>query len=135
MYVAENVTFYKVDVTKPAEIAKAAAEVRKSAGEPTVLINNAGIGTAMTILGGTEENVRRTFEVNTMSHFWMVKEFVPTMAKLNHGHIVTVASMASFVVHAQNVDYCCTKASALAFHEGLASELRHRYAAPDVRTT
>ena len=57
------------------------------------------------------------------------------MARRNHGHVVTVASMASFLVHAQNVDYTCTKASALAFHEGLAQELKSRYNADKVRTT
>ena len=69
-----------------------------------------------------------------MAHYWMVREFLPEMIKRNHGHVVTIASMASFIVHAQNVDYCCTKASALAFHEGLSSELRNRYEAPGVRT-
>jgi len=70
-----------------------------------------------------------------MAHYWLVREFLPAMVKKNHGHVVTIASMASFVVHAQNVDYCCTKASSLAFHEGLASELKSRYNAPDVKTT
>lgn len=57
------------------------------------------------------------------------------MIKKNHGHVVTMSSMASFVVHAQNVDYAASKASTLAFHEGLAAELTSRYNAPDVRTT
>jgi len=57
------------------------------------------------------------------------------MIKANHGHIVTMASMASFMVHAQNVDYACTKASCLAFHEGLTQELKSRYNANKVRTT
>lgn len=57
------------------------------------------------------------------------------MIKKNHGHVVTIASMASFIVIAQNVDYSCTKASALAFHEGLAGELKNRYKADQVRTT
>jgi all-trans-retinol dehydrogenase (NAD+) len=48
---------------------------------------------------------------------------------------VTIASVASFVTVAQNVDYSCTKASALAFHEGLAQELKFRYGADKVRTT
>jgi short-subunit dehydrogenase len=65
----------------------------------------------------------------------MVREFLPAMIKKNHGHVVTIASMASFVTVAQMVDYCCTKSSALAFHEGLHSELRSRYHAPNVRTT
>jgi all-trans-retinol dehydrogenase (NAD+) len=99
------------------------------------LINNAGIGSAATILEGSEDFIRKTFEVNTISHFLTVREFLPAMIKKNHGHVVTVASMASFLVHAGNVDYSCSKASALAFHEGLASELKSRYKAPDIRTT
>ncbi|PQE25533.1 Short-chain dehydrogenase reductase SDR protein [Rutstroemia sp. NJR-2017a BBW] len=130
-----NIQFYRVDVTSSSNIAAAASEIRKSYGDPTVLINNAGIGYLKTILHGTEDQIRRTFEVNTISHFLMAKEFLPAMIKKNHGHIVTIASMASYVVHASNVDYSCTKASALAFHEGLAAELKFRYNAPNVRTT
>jgi all-trans-retinol dehydrogenase (NAD+) len=100
-----------------------------------VLINNAGIGTGATILKGEASMIQRTFEVNTISHFWMVREFVPAMIKKDHGHIVTIASMASYIVHAGNVDYSCSKASALALHEGLSSELRACYKAPNVRTT
>lgn len=79
--------------------------------------------------------IRRVFEVNTLSHFLMVKEFVPAMIAKNHGHIVTTASMASFVSPGGMTDYSCTKASALAFHEGLAQELKFYHNAPKVRTT
>jgi short-subunit dehydrogenase len=65
----------------------------------------------------------------------MVKEFVPSMIAANHGHIITTASMASFAALGGMVDYACTKASALAFHEGLAQELKSYHAAPKVRTT
>ncbi|KAF8867145.1 NAD(P)-binding protein [Acephala macrosclerotiorum] len=130
-----NVAFYQCDVTSTKNIAAVAKEIRKDHGDPTVIINNAGVAMCRTILGAKEEHIRKTFEVNTMSHFWMVREFLPAMIKKNHGHVVTIASMASYVVHAQNVDYSCTKASALAFNEGLHSELKSRYKAPNVRTT
>lgn len=132
---ASNVFYYRVDVTSSSQIASAASEIRKSQGDPTVIINNAGLGYLRPILEGTEAQIRKTFDVNTISHFLMVREFLPAMIKKNHGHVVTIASMASYSVHAANVDYSCTKASALAFHEGLASELRARYNAPNVRTT
>lgn len=48
--------------------------------------------------------------------------------------IVTIASLAAFVTPPQLVDYACTKAAALAFHEGLAQELKNRHHAPKVRT-
>ncbi|KAF7896052.1 hypothetical protein EAF00_006067 [Botryotinia globosa] len=130
-----NVFYYRVDITSPSQIASAASEIRESHGDPTVLINNAGIGTLMPILEGSEAQTRKTFEVNTISHFFMAREFVPAMIKKNHGHVVTIASIASYLVHAANVDYSCSKASALAFHEGLASELKALYNAPNVRTT
>lgn len=129
-----NVTFYKANITSSADIADVAKTIRANHDEPTVLINNAGVGHDGTILDEPEAKIRQTFEVNTLSHFLMVKEFLPAMVKTNHGHVITIASMASFVALGEMVDYCCTKASALAFHEGLRQELRYWYNAPNVRT-
>ena len=112
-----------------------AEEIRKAHGHPSILFNNAGIGGEGTIIDEPEAMIRRVFEVNTLSHFLTVKEIVPDMIAKNHGHIITTASMASFVALGGMVDYACTKASALAFHEGLAQELRHYHNAPKVRTT
>ena len=112
-----------------------AEEIRKAHGNPTILFNNAGIGGGGTIIDEPEATIRRVFEVNTISHFIMVKEFVPDMITKNHGHIITTASMASFAAIGGMTDYACTKASALAFHEGLAQELKHYHNAPKVRTT
>lgn len=132
---AKNTRFYKIDVTSVQEIQEVAAKIRQELGEPTVLINNAGLGYAKTILDESYEEIQRVFEVNTLAHFKLVKEFLPYMIKQNHGHVITVASMASFVSAAANVSYSATKAAALAFHEGLASELKTRYGANKVRTT
>jgi short-subunit dehydrogenase len=132
---ASNVFFFKVDVTSSSSIKSVAEEIRAKHGEPTILVNNAGIATGTTILNGSEEKVRKVFDINTIAHFILVKEFVPSMAAKNHGHVVTIASMASFNAIGGMVDYACTKASALAFHEGLTQELRGLYNAGRVRTT
>ncbi|KAJ5131653.1 hypothetical protein N7448_005811 [Penicillium atrosanguineum] len=130
-----NVSFYRADITSSANIAEVAKAIRSDHGEPTVLINNAGVGHDGTILEEPEAKIRQTFEVNTISHFLMVKEFLPAMIKANHGHIVTIASMASFVGIGEMADYCGSKASALAFHESLRQELKTWYNAPAVRTS
>jgi len=132
---AVGIHFYEADVTSSAQIAKAATEIRKAHGNPTVLINNAGIGGERTILTEPEESIRQMFEVNNLAHFLTVKEFLPAMVERDHGHVVSIASMSSFVVPAQIVAYACTKAALVAFNEGLASELRSRYNAPNVKTT
>ncbi|CAG8981816.1 hypothetical protein HYALB_00013845 [Hymenoscyphus albidus] len=130
-----NLSFFKADVSSLEDVKEAAAKIRKEIGEPTVLINNAGIGFGTTILGENEEMIRKTIDVNLVSHFWTVREFLPAMIKRKAGHIVTIASMASFVTIAQNVDYSCSKVAVLAFHEGLRQELDHRYNARLVRTS
>lgn len=130
-----NAWFFQLDVTSNEAIKRVAKEIRKQVGDPTVLVNNAGIGYAQNILDSTDDEIRRTFDVNIVSHFFLVREFLPSMIKQNHGHVVTIASMASFVTIAGNTDYSCTKAAALAFHEGLTQELKYRYNAPHVRTS
>jgi all-trans-retinol dehydrogenase (NAD+) len=78
--------------------------------------------------------VRFTFDVNTLSHYWTVKEFLPAMVAADHGMVVTVTSYAAYMTVPDMVDYAATKHAALAFHEGLTAELKTRYNAPKVRT-
>lgn len=112
-----------------------AENIRLEHGDPTVLINNAGIGNNKSILDLLEPGLRKIFDVNIIAHFTLLQQFLPAMIRANHGHIVTVASLASFSTQASNVDYACTKAAALALHEGLGQELKHIYNAPKVRTS
>jgi short-subunit dehydrogenase len=99
-----------------------------------VLINNAGVARGKNILDATEKDVRFTFDVNTLAHYWTAKEFVPAMVAANHGMVVTVASFAAYMTVPNMTDYGASKAAALSFHEGLTAELKTRYDAPRVRT-
>jgi all-trans-retinol dehydrogenase (NAD+) len=135
VFPAAKAHFYTCDVTNSAALHVVGEEIRKAHGAPTVLINNAGIGRVNLILNETEENIRQVLDVNLISHFLTVKEFMPAMVDRNHGHIVTVASMASMVTPAQIVPYSCSKAACLAFHEGLSSELTNQHKATKVRTS
>jgi all-trans-retinol dehydrogenase (NAD+) len=134
MRTASNVYYYKCDITSPATISSVAAEIRKDVGAPTILINNAGVARGKNILDASEKDVRFTFEVNTLAHYWMAKEFVPSMVAANHGMIVTVASYAAYITVPNMTDYGASKAAALSFHEGLTAELKTRFNAPKVRT-
>lgn len=127
--------FYQCDITSPGAVRATASQIYTDVGHPTILINNAGIARLKTILDLSPADVQSTLAVNTISHFWTVQTFLPDMIRNNHGHIVTLASMASFVTIAGNVDYSCSKAAALTFHEGLVQELKHRYNAPKIRAS
>ncbi|EWG38640.1 hypothetical protein FVEG_01814 [Fusarium verticillioides 7600] len=130
-----NVSFCSADLSDPVEISKVAKQIVSEHGDPTVLINNAGIGNAMSMLACPESKIRKVFHVNIIAPILLVKHFLPTMIRRNHGHIVNVGSLASFATQASNVEYGCTKSGLLAFHEGLLQELRHIYKAPLVRAS
>lgn len=129
-----KVHYFKCDITSAANLAEVAKEIRAKVGEPTILVNNAGVARGKTILETTEKDLRFTFDVNTFAHYNTVKEFLPSMINKNHGMIVTVASYAAWLAVPSMVDYAMSKAAANAFHEGLSAELKTRYDAPRVRT-
>ncbi|EWY88029.1 hypothetical protein FOYG_09391 [Fusarium oxysporum NRRL 32931] len=130
-----GVSFCSADLSDTVEISKVAKQIVSEHGDPTVLINNAGIGNAMSILACPESKIRKVFDVNMVAPILLVKHFLPVMIRRNHGHVVNVGSLASFATQASNVDYGCTKSGLLAFHEGLLQELRHIYKAPLVRAS
>lgn len=111
-----------------------AEKIRASVGDPTVLINNAGVARGRTVLDATPDDIRLTFDVNTMAPYWTTKAFLPNMVANNHGMVVTVSSCAAWLSIPNMVDYGASKTAALAFHEGLATELTTRYDATKVRT-
>ncbi|KAF3050804.1 hypothetical protein E8E11_002149 [Didymella keratinophila] len=130
-----HIRFYACDITDPAAVGATASKIRKELGSPSILVNNAGILSAHTILATTPEYLRKIFDVNVLSNWTTVQAFLPDMIAQNKGHVVTVASGASFVSIAGMADYCATKSAVLAFHEGLNQELRLSYNARNVLTT
>lgn len=128
--------YFQCDVTSLSAVTEVAAAVRKElGGDPTILVNNAGIAYSATILDVPEANLRKVLGVNLMSMWFTVKAFLPAMIKQNKGHVFTVASLASFVALPSSIEYSATKAGALAFHEGLACEIKHCYKAPGIATS
>lgn len=137
----ERISHYHCDLTSFQSIHDVAESVKKDLGHPSLLINNAGLTNQIEptsksgILHVTEKQLRRLFDVNCLSHWATTREFLPTMIARNKGHVVTIASMASFVTCPMNVDYSASKIAALSFHEGLTCELKHIYKAPGILTT
>ncbi len=130
-----RVFYYYCDVTSSDSVAEAADAVRREIGHPTILINNAGVTQPIPILKMPESFLRRIFGVNLMSMWFTTQQFLPRMIQLDKGHIITIASIASFVALATAADYSATKAGALAFHQSLTSEIKHVYKSPNVLTT
>lgn len=75
-----------------------------------------------------------TLQVNTLGAITVTHAFLPEMMKKRRGHIVTLASAASFLQCPTALDYSVSKAGALAFHEGLRLELDLFYKECDIHT-
>lgn len=129
------ITFYNCDITSREAVHVAGEAIRSKHGPPSILINNAGIGTGLTILDLPPERLRAVFEVNILSHWNTVQEFLPMMIQAKKGHIVSTASLAAFVGLAGSADYCATKVGLISFHESLTQELKHRYKCPQIKTS
>lgn len=133
---APPILWVQTDVTKREAIAAANQKIQQTFGAPpSIVIACAGIAIGGPVLSVSPEAVHKTYSINALAHIHLAQEFVPYMAKNNHGHYVTVASSASYYTPPMLSSYTMSKAAALAFHEQLRVELRVLYGAPRVRTS
>lgn len=117
-------TSQAVNVADDAAVAKAARAVITKLGGVDVLINNAGIVNGKPLLEGTNDGIRRTFDVNVVAHYWTTRAFVPGMIDRNRGRVVTIASASGLVGVSKLTDYSASKHAVIGFTESLRNELR-----------
>lgn len=93
----DNALFVKQNVTSAEDWETVVAETEKAFGQVNVLVNNAGITMAKSILKMTEEEYRRIVDINQVSVFLGMKTVVPAMQKVGGGSIVNISSMNGIV--------------------------------------
>ncbi|MFT9850529.1 glucose 1-dehydrogenase [Aneurinibacillus sp. REN35] len=103
----ENALFVKQNVTNSDDWAAVVEAAEKAFGNVNVLVNNAGITMAKSILETTEEEYRRIVDINQVSVFLGMKAVIPSMQKAGGGSIVNISSMNGIVGGA--VGYTDTK--------------------------
>src|SRR4051794_26056793 len=96
-YIVDSVHFYHCDVTDYAKLETIASEIRADHGDPTVLVNNAGIGHKLPIIEKDISTIRKVIDINLVSNFAMIQQFLPAMVAKNHGHVVSISSLASYM--------------------------------------
>jgi all-trans-retinol dehydrogenase (NAD+) len=131
----DNISITQCDVSKMDSVTVAAAKARAKFGPVTILINNAGVVSGRTTLDLSETMIRRTVDVNTISHLFTIKEFLPDMIANKKGHIVSIASMAGLWGIPGLTDYCASKFGAIAIDEALRLELKKNGHYKYVKTT
>ena len=114
------------DLSNRQEIAAKAAQAVAEGGPIDILINNAGIVSGKRLLDLSDQEIERTFEVNTLALFWTVRAFLPSMLEQDSGHVVTIASAGSLAGAPKLTDYCASKFAAFGFDESLRLELEQQ---------
>ena len=117
-----SASFRSVDVADPDAVAAAA----ESTGPVDIVVNNAGVITGKPFLELAEDDIRRTFEVNTLAQYRVTREFLPAMVARDSGHVVHVASASGLVGTTRMTDYSGSKHAVVGFNEALRAELRAR---------
>lgn len=121
-----KVSTYVCNLADRKAIYATAEAVLKDCGSIDILLNNAGIVSGKALIEASDEDILRTFDVNTLALFWTTRAFLPDMVKRNSGHIVTIASAAGLVGTARLIDYCSSKFAAVGYNEALRTELKRQ---------
>ncbi|KAB2330787.1 glucose 1-dehydrogenase [Cytobacillus depressus] len=119
----ENALFVKHNVTSADDWAMVVTETEKAFGPVNVLVNNAGITMAKSILEVTEEEYRRIVDINQVSVFLGMKSVIPSMQKANGGSIVNISSINGIVAGA--IGYTDTKFAVRGMTKAAAIEGAH----------
>ncbi|XP_078004763.1 17-beta-hydroxysteroid dehydrogenase 13 isoform X2 [Phascolarctos cinereus] len=114
---------FVVDCSKKEEIYSMIDKIKNDIGDVTIVVNNAGAIYPADLLSTKDEEITKTFEVNILGHFWIIKALLPAMMQRNHGHIITVASICGHGVIPYLIPYCSSKFAAVGFHRALTAEV------------
>ncbi|MEV7690251.1 SDR family oxidoreductase [Streptomyces bungoensis] len=119
----DDVTAVRMDVTKPEEVADAAA----AAGDVTIVINNAGVGGFDTkLLTGSLDGAREAMEINYFGTWSVSRAFAPVLARNGGGALVNILSVASWASRPEFPGYAASKAAEWSLTGALREGLREQ---------
>jgi NAD(P)-dependent dehydrogenase (short-subunit alcohol dehydrogenase family) len=113
-----------LDTSKPEQIAAAAS----TAGDVTLLVNNAGVASAANVLTTTQAALDTDFGTNVYGTLAVIKRFLPVLERARGGAtIVNVLSLASLGSFPALGGYSASKAAAYSVTQALRAELKEKH--------
>ncbi|MBO3749578.1 SDR family oxidoreductase [Streptosporangiaceae bacterium NEAU-GS5] len=103
------------------------AQVAEQCGDVTLLVNNAGIMKASTLVGAPDlDAARQEMETNFFGTLGMCRAFAPVLRANGGGAIVNMLSVSSFYTNPFVASYGASKAAAWSLTNGIRVELHHQ---------
>lgn len=111
------------DLSTPEGCEALYSEVKKTAGDIDILINNAGILTYGYFHEAPMDSFYKLMQVNTLAPMHLTSLFAPDMITRKKGHIVFLSSVAGFVPTSFETSYSVSKFALRGFGMALSGEL------------
>jgi len=115
-----------LDVSDASSVERAADIIHSHVGRVGALVNNAGIGSAGTVLTTSAEEFQRILQVNVIGLFLVTKAFIPDMIEVGAGAIVNVGSIAGVVGIRDRAAYSASKGAVLALTRSLHADFHQQ---------
>ena len=119
----ERTSYIVADVTRSDTANALVAEVVERHGALSVLVNNAGVHLKKPVEETTDAEFSGVLQTHVESAFRLARESIPVMRAHGHGHILFIASMATFIGMAKVIAYTAAKAAYGGMVRSLAVEL------------
>lgn len=110
-----------VDITDEAAIAAATAQVVATWGRIDVLVNNAGVGAAGTVLQNDLAEWARVLDINVVGPVRVLQSVLPHIIA-SKGNVVNVASAVSLTGFPNRVLYTASKGAVLSMTRAMAAD-------------
>ena len=115
-----------LNVNDADQIRNILAEIRKTFGEITILVNNAGITRDDLLVRMKDEKWDEVFETNLKSVFRLSREVLRAMMRARSGRIINISSIVGATGNIGQANYAAAKAGVLGLSKSLAREVGSR---------
>lgn len=117
-----RVSAVRLDVTDEASVSEAVQTIHRQVGPVTQLVNNAGVGSAGTVLSTSVAEFQRMLQVNVIGMFLVTRALLPDMIEAGSGAIVNIGSIAGVVGIRDRAAYSASKGAVLALTRSLHAD-------------
>jgi 3-oxoacyl-[acyl-carrier protein] reductase len=112
----------KCDVTDPAQVEAAVAQVEDQLGPVEVLVANAGITRDGLLVRMSEDDFTTVLDTNLTATWRLAKRVVPKMMKARWGRIIAVSSVGAYIGAPGQANYASSKAGLIGLARSIARE-------------
>ncbi len=121
---SENFLPLKVDITNEDEVKSAVEKGVATFGNIDVVLNNAGYYLVGSVEEISDEEFRKTIDVNVFGMANVIRQTMPYLRKQQSGHIINISSSMGYIGYAKTGSYNASKFAVIGLSEALAQEAK-----------